>query len=41
MTQRKINVKDRLNNDGEVDLSMLDITDVPVKEIVSYTFSFC
>ncbi|XP_044760260.1 leucine-rich repeat-containing protein 59-like [Coccinella septempunctata] len=33
MVQKRINVKDKLNSDGEVDLSMLDITDVPVKEI--------
>ncbi|XP_045462058.1 leucine-rich repeat-containing protein 59-like [Harmonia axyridis] len=35
MTQKKINVKEKLNHDGEVDLSMLDITDVPVKEIAT------
>ncbi|KAK9880733.1 hypothetical protein WA026_013057 [Henosepilachna vigintioctopunctata] len=33
MTQKKLNVKERLNNDGEIDLSMLEIQDVPVREI--------
>lgn len=32
---QKINLKDKID-DGEIDLSMCDLQDVPVKDIVSY-----
>jgi hypothetical protein len=34
MTKQKINIKERLS-DGEIDLSMSDLQDVPVKDIVT------
>lgn len=35
----KINVKERLT-DGEIDLSMSDLEEVPVKDIVSFLKEF-
>lgn len=34
MVKEKINVKERLSENGEIDLSMSDIKEVPVKDII-------
>lgn len=40
MAPQKINIKDRISADGEIDLSMSDLQDVPVRDIVTTNFEW-